>query len=85
MASDASKLTEALQKVSVPESPKPVQIVFEAIEEKSGIRLIDSLVWSLTNLNNNTSLADFVTMPFLSFELLPGRYKAEVLRIFDET
>ena len=85
MASDASELTEALQKVSVPEPPRPVQIVFEAIEEASGVRVSEGLVWSLTNLDDNTPLADFLSAPSLSFELLPGRYKAEVLRISDET
>ncbi|MCP5085389.1 MAG: VWA domain-containing protein, partial [Rhodobacteraceae bacterium] len=47
-ASNASELTEALQKVSVPEPPKPVQVTFRAIEYETNIYIEDGLIWSLT-------------------------------------
>ncbi|MCP5089160.1 MAG: hypothetical protein GY952_20455, partial [Rhodobacteraceae bacterium] len=38
----------------------------------------------LTNLDDGTSLADYQAAAKLAFELLPGKYKAEVLRTKDE-
>ncbi len=84
-ASTASELTEALQKVSVPEPPKPVQVTFQAIEEGSLTIITEGLVWSLTNLDDGTALDDYITAATISRELLPGKYMAEVLRTSDES
>ncbi len=84
-ASNAAELTEALKVVAEPPAPVPVEIAFVAIEGEDGPRLSEGLLWTLTNLDSGKVITDMEQTPGLSLPLLPGRYKAEVLRAENET
>ncbi|NOX41434.1 MAG: VWA domain-containing protein [Alphaproteobacteria bacterium] len=83
-ASNAAELSEALKIVAAPPPPTESHIRFEAREKDDGPRLIDGLVWSLTNLDTGEMLADFTEASGLNLQLPPATYLVEVLRPADE-
>jgi len=84
-ASNAAELTEALKVVSEPSPPAPGQVRFIATEGEGGPRLSDGLVWTLTNLDSGDVITDLELAAELDLPLLPGTYRAEVLRSDNET
>lgn len=48
-ASNANELTNALEKVSTPTPPQPIQITFRAVEVDTNRPIDTNLVWTLTN------------------------------------
>jgi Ca-activated chloride channel family protein len=83
-ASNASELTKALEKVSAPLPPEPRKITFRAVEEGTDKRIDQDLVWTLTNTDTGEVVVNPEGMPQIEAMLLPGKYKAEVLRTTDE-
>lgn len=87
-ASNASELTKALEKVSAPPPPppppQPLKVKFRAIETGTDKPINQDLVWTLTNTDTGEVILNPEGMPEIEISLLPGKYKAEVLRTTDE-
>ncbi len=87
-ASNASELTKALEKVSAPlpppPPPQPLKVRFRAIETGTNKPINQDLVWTLTNTDTGEVVLNPEGIPEIETSLLPGKYKAEVLRTTDE-
>lgn len=87
-ASNASELTKALETVSAPPPPppppQPIKVGFRAVEIGTDKPINQDLVWTLTNTETGEVVLNPEGMPAIEISLLPGKYKAEVLRTTDE-
>lgn len=83
-ASNATELTKALQKVSAPLPPQPLKVSFRAVETGTGKPINQDLVWTLTNTDTGEVVFNPEGIPEINISVLPGKYKAEVLRTTDE-
>lgn len=63
--------------------PEPVTLSAIAVEEGSGQRITEGLVWTITG-EDGAALVDHAAGAGASADVLPGRYRVEVLRITDE-
>jgi Ca-activated chloride channel family protein len=73
-----------LQKVSAPLPPQPLKISFRAVETGTDKPITQDLVWTLTNTDTGEVVFTPEGIPEIEVSILPGKYKAEVLRTTDE-
>ncbi|MFQ5439585.1 MAG: VWA domain-containing protein, partial [Paracoccaceae bacterium] len=94
-AANAAELSEALKVVSAPAPasepppppppPQPGHVRFIAIDGDGGPRLTEDLAWTVTNDESGALVADRLRADQLDLALPPGRYRAEVRRLGNET
>ena len=82
-ASNADELSKALKEVSAPPAPTPKKVIFRAIETETESPIEHDLVWTLTNTDTGEVVVEPEGMPLIETSLLPGNYKASVMRITD--
>ncbi|MEM8630906.1 MAG: VWA domain-containing protein [Pseudomonadota bacterium] len=82
-AADGAELAEAMTVVMAPApEPEPLRVTFSATNGEGGARITDLLVWEVENVVASAVVGSQEAAT-LALDLLPGRYRVNVLRPAD--